>query len=239
MILVYSVVPNGYAPFKINKENNMLQMNLSALLQKYNKIKRKGIIHVGGNIGEEIPLYKELSFQKILIFEPILSSFNSIPNESGVYKINCAVGDTEGKIMMNVSRYKESNGTIKIGESSSILTPKIHLTAYSGVEFLEKQEVDLITLDNWFRKTTLGISPTDFSCMVMDVQGYESWVVRGATNLLDNIEVIYSEVANTEIYENNTHIANLDDQLARHGFVRKEYFLDPAGSGEAIYIKEI
>lgn len=217
----------------------MLHMDFNSLLEKYGITKRNGIIHVGGNRGEEIPQYKDLGFQRILVFEPMKHSFDVIPNESGVYKINAAVGDTNGKIKMYVSELTNPDGSLNIGESASILKPKKHLTAYSHVKFYsETQEVDIVSLDSWFLTTSTGLSPTDFSCMVLDVQGYEAQVILGAQDLMKNIDCVYAEIAITEIYENNTHAYYLQDLLLEHGFVMREYWLDLHGSGEAIFVRK-
>ena len=217
----------------------MLHMNFNSLLNKYNITKRNGIIHVGGNTGEEIPEYKDLGFQRILVFEPLRHSFDKISNESGVYKVNCAVGDTNGKINMHISELTNPDGSLNIGESASILKPKNHLVAYPAVKFYPTtHEVDIVTLDTWFLNTSTGLRPTDFSCIVLDVQGYEAQVIIGAKDILKNVDCVYAEIATTEIYEGNTHVNQLNFLLKQYGFVMREHWLDPHGSGEAFYTKE-
>ena len=208
----------------------MLHMDFRGLLSKYNKTKRDGIIHIGAHIGEEINFYKELGFAKILLFEPLHEPFAKIPSSEGVYKVNAAVGSTNRKAKMYVANN---------GESSSILKPQHHLVAHPEVLFLDEQEeVDLITLDDWFANNTMNLSINDFSYLIMDAQGYEGKIVQGARETLKRIEVVYSEVSVKNLYEENTQMSYLDYQLNIFGLNRKEHWISFSGGGEAIYIKE-
>lgn len=213
-------------------------MDFKTIISEYGITDRNGIIHVGANIGEEIPLYKDLEFQRILLFEPIKESYDKIPNDSGVYKVNLAVGETTKTIDFYVSEYTKPNGELIFGESSSALRPKEHLNFYTGVKFTSNRKVNMTSLDEWFLQTNTGLRPTDFSCLVLDTQGYEGWVLQGAKNLLKTVKVIYTEVSTSELYENNTSLGYLDHTLKNKGFVRKQYWLDTHGSGEAIYISQ-
>jgi len=216
----------------------MLRMDLEMFLNSFNKHKRNGIIHVGGHHGQEIPLYNHLGFQRILIFEPLEDAWKKIPVESNVYKIKAAVGDKTGKATMHVNRVLDHDGKVVVGESSSLLKPKNHLVAFPDVHFSSiTEEVDVVTLDRWFLTTTNGLQPTDFSCLILDAQGYEDRIILGAESLLKNIDVVYSEIAITELYENNAKLDTLDSLLYNHGFKRIHHWLYQHGCGEAIYIK--
>ena len=207
----------------------MLHMDFKNLLLKYNKTKRDGIIHIGAHLGEEIDFYKELGFTKILLFEPQHKPFEKIPSSKGVYKVNAAVGSVNKKVKMYVAQN---------GESSSILKPQHHLIAHPDVLFLDEQEeVDLVTLDDWFANNTMNLSADDFSYLVMDAQGYEGKIVEGAKEILKRMEVVYSEVSVNNLYEENTLMDYLDSQLKIFGLHRKEHWISFSGGGEAIYIK--
>jgi len=66
-------------------------ISLFNLVNKYNLLQNiKGVIHVGGHIGEEVPLYLEYNWN-VMIFEPQLKCFDLIPNHAKVLKYNCAL----------------------------------------------------------------------------------------------------------------------------------------------------
>lgn len=68
-------------------------IDLEEIIKKYN-LNLRGVIHVGGHVGEEIKLYKKHT-DKIHIFEPLEECFNKIPN--GVNKYLCALGSKNQK----------------------------------------------------------------------------------------------------------------------------------------------
>lgn len=207
----------------------MLHMDFKEFLSKYNKQNRNGVIHIGAHVGEEIDFYKELGFEKVLLFEPQHVAFSKIPEGEGVYKVNAALGNMNGTVSMHVA----DNGM-----SSSILKPMHHLVAHPHVKFEGKEDVAVYRLDDWFVGNNFELKPEDFSCMVMDAQGYEGRVVLGAVNTMKHMDVVYSEVSVKDLYEENTNMNYLDYLLSSHGLVRKETWISFSGSGEAIYIKE-
>jgi len=207
----------------------MLHMDFENLLNKYGKHNRNGIIHVGAHIGEEVDLYKKLGFEKVLLFEPLKIPFSQIPPSDGVYKVNCALGSTNESMRMFVaSNY----------ESSSLLVPKVHLTAHPTIKFSEEETVTVKRLDDWFIDNEFSLSSNEFSCMVLDTQGYEGRVISGAENALNSIEVIYTEISTTDMYQENTRIDYLDYRLKSYNLSRKETWVAWDGGGEAIYVKE-
>ncbi len=187
------------------------------LVNKYN-IVLKGVIHVGGHVGEEIPLYKKQT-NNIHIFEPLEECFTKI--DSTVQKYNVALGSKSQKLPFNIA----SNN-----QSSSFLTPKTHLTEHKNVIF-NKDNVRLIqinTLDSYEIK--------DCNFLNLDVQGYELEVLKGATNTLKSIDYIYTEINVKELYENCVQLNELDEFLK--DYTRAETKLTGAGWGEALYIKK-
>jgi len=187
------------------------------IVNKYNII-LKGVIHVGGHVGEEIPLYKKQT-NNIHIFEPLKECFDQIDNS--VQKYNVALGSTTKTLPFNIA----SNH-----QSSSFLTPKTHLEAHSDVIF-NKDNVRLIqinTLDSYEIK--------DCNFLNLDVQGYELEVLKGATNTLKSIDYIYTEINVKELYENCVQLNELDEFLK--DYTRVETKITGWGWGDALYIKK-
>ena len=85
----------------------------------------KGIIHVGGHVGEEIPVYQKYT-NNIYIFEPQKDCFDKITND--VNKFNCALGHEEGEFVMYLADNKQS---------SSLMEPKTHLQEHPTVLFTD------------------------------------------------------------------------------------------------------
>lgn len=177
----------------------------------------KGVIHVGGHIGEEIPDYLEYT-NNIHIFEPIKECFDKIPNT--VNKYNCAIGDIDGYFFLNVANNNQS---------SSLLKPKEHLRQHPDVLFTYQVEVPVKVLDSF--------EINDCNFLNMDVQGYELHVLNGAKNTLKNIDMIYTEINMGELYEGNCLVSELDDFLNNYSFKRVWSFDTGHKWGDALYVK--
>jgi len=177
----------------------------------------KGIIHVGGHIGEEIPSYLEYT-NNIHIFEPIKECFDQIPDI--VNKYNCALGDIEGDFTFNVA----SNN-----QSSSLLNPKKHLEQHPEVLFTHQIKIPVKLLDSF--------SINDCNFLNMDVQGYEMHVLNGATDTIKHIDMIYTEINMDELYEGNCLIGDLDAFLNERSFKRVWHFDTGRKWGDALYVR--
>lgn len=209
----------------------MLHMDFKTLLEKYGCTDRRGIIHIGGHIGEEIPLYKELGFEKILTFEPLSVPFSQIPNGEGIYNEQYAIGSENKKVEMFVANNYQS---------SSILQPITHLIYHPSIVFEEKEMVNVISLDWYFQNNNYNFKVDDFAVMVIDAQGYEGEVIAGAENTLNHMKVVYSEINAGELYKGCIHISKLDEILkSKYLLSRKETLYNQiTAEGEAIYVRE-
>jgi FkbM family methyltransferase len=192
-----------------------MMFDYNDIVQKYN-VKLKGVIHIGGHVGEEIPLYKQQT-NNIHIFEPLKECFDQIDNT--VNKYNIALGSNKGVLQFNVANNHQS---------SSFLKPKTHLTEHTWVTFNHTRFIQIDTLDSY------GI--TDCNLLNIDVQGYELEVLKGAINTLTHVDYILTEVNEKELYENCAQLNELDSFLA--DFTRVETTMTNHGWGDAFYIRK-
>jgi FkbM family methyltransferase len=200
--------------------------NFNDLDTKYN-FNIKGVIHIGGHHGQEYDLYKTLNVP-ILFFEPITNSFNilknKINNDLNVLAFQCALGNENKTISMNVEIANN-------GQSSSILKPKKHLEQYPHITFDFIEEVSM------FRLEDLDIDFSKYNFINIDVQGYELEVFKGTNTVLKNIDYIISEINRDEVYENCPHVDDLDKYLSQFNFKRVETNWAGDTWGDALYIK--
>jgi FkbM family methyltransferase len=204
-------------------------MSLSSIKNKY-KIDITGLIHVGGHIGEEVSDYYIKGIDNIVIFEPLLQSFVQLESEVAKYQfkkiklINKALGSKNKQIEMNVCNQD--------GLCSSLLNPKHVLEQYPHIKFPNKQLVDMITMDSIIEENH------NYNFLNMDTQGYELEVLKGSKKTLKKINFVYTEVNNTEVYENNALIEDIDKFLEKYNMVRVETDWMGTTWGDAFYIKK-
>jgi hypothetical protein len=90
------------------------------------------------------------------------------------------------------------------------------------------------------RSTTLatllssqGIDPAEYGALVMDTQGSELLVLKGAEPILKNFRYIKTEVADFEAYQGCCQLTDLDVLLTSHGFreISRRAFAKRAAGG--------
>lgn len=185
-----------------------------------------GIIQIGAHIGQEIPALLSIT-PKVIAIEPQRAVFEQLYRNvhlnQRVIPINCALGSANGEAIMNV---EETNQSM----SSSLLKPKIHLTQYPHITFSKQETVRVFTLDSLMQDST-------YNMLMMDVQGYELEVLKGAAKYLNNIEYIYTEVNRAEVYEGCPMVEDLDAFLSNYNLTRVHTSWDGQTWGDAMYVR--
>ena len=219
------VVPQNYKKitgiFHPVKNNDYISEshNYNSNIIKYN-MKINGVIHVGGNVGEEIPQYRQQT-NNIHMFEPLKECFDQIDNS--INKYNVGLGSKKCTLEFNIAINKQS---------SSFLKPKLHLEKHSWVTFNEpKRLIHIDTLDSY--------NIVDCNFLHMDTQGYELEILKGSEETLKYIDYIYTEINIMELYENCVQLEELDEYLKSKNFIRTELILTGYGAGDALYIKKL
>lgn len=190
-----------------------------------NKKNITGVIQVGANIGQELPLITKFT-ENIYLFEPLAKVFEELKKNSSNYKnvkiFNYALGEKEETSIIHIAN---SNNSV----SSSILKPSLHLHYFPEIKFETSEEINIKRFDN-----------IDFqfyaNFLILDVQGYELKVIKGFGDIINDIDFIYTEVSIEEMYENNILIEELDHELNELGFLRTNTkFASNKPQGDALY----
>lgn len=189
-----------------------------------------GILHVGAHYGQEIPDYMKAGVEKVVCFEPCRDAFAQLKAAYGHYPkhitlINMGCGVKRETLVMHTSADNQ-------GQSNSLLKPALHTTQYPGIRFTGREKVEIDKLDSIAESH-------DFSgcnMLVMDVQGYEAHVLRGARETLKHIDYIYTEVNRDELYEGCARVGDLIAYLSDFEMVMVNW----AGGtwGDALFIRK-
>lgn len=206
-------------------------INVGDILMNYYKLKIKGVLHIGAHIGEEYECYYRHKISNIIFFEPLPHIFKDLKKklDGKAILINLALGNDNTLINMYVDQ-------ANMGASSSILKPKLHLEILPEITFNEIVEVNMVKLDDFSKLNRDLKIEEDYNLIVIDVQGYELEVFKGARDTLRNIDYIFAEINKDELYEGCVLVDELDDFLREFGFKRAKTIWEGL-SGNAIYIK--
>lgn len=183
----------------------------------------KGVIHVGANSGDEISAYRNLGMKWIAFFEPQPRPFRKLCGKLAQNEVafNCAISTSNG--------FKEMFLASNSGHSSSFYRPKKHLVQYPHVRF-ERNAM--------FPVRRLSDVPLDFDkfdLLVIDVQGAELDVLRGAEAVLSSIETLICEVSRDELYEDAVLFDDLQAWLNTVGFDCREICWRTRTWGDALF----
>lgn len=216
--------------------------DLKDLIRKYN-LKLNGVIQVGAHFFEEWQCWIDLGLHHKIMFEADKSNFDEglrINGRNDCVWLEClALGNENRMIEINVEQRNN-------GQSNTILEPAQCLTDYPDIVYTGKKTVEMIRLDDYTKRTGNNITPMNF--LVIDVEGYELEVLKGAVETLKHIDYILTEVSCEERYKGQALISydkevypnspDLDEWLGQYGFKRVETTMAGVNWGDALYIKE-
>lgn len=187
-----------------------------------------GIIQVGANTGQELPVFKKYT-NNIILIEPLQQLCNvltAICPECMVVPYAVGLEDT------NLDYYLSSNN----GESSSLLKPKNHTIVYPGITFRNMGKVPVRKVDTLIEQ--YGDKFNTCNVLMSDTQGYDLEVVKSFGTKITQFELIYLEFINNGLYEDETNnIPSISEYLNQFNYTLFEIDGDVNGSGNVVYYK--
>ena len=195
------------------------------LVQNYN-ISPQSILHVGAHLGEESQDYDKYFSVPVLWIEAqshlCLELKKRLKASTNTVVEACVLDKDNEFLSFNVS----SNS-----QSSSLLDFGTHSISYPGVLVTEKVRVKTQRLDTILQ----GRDTPDF--INIDIQGVELKAIKSLGGLINQVQVIYTEVNKRQVYEKCDLIKDIDSYLKKYGFrriaTRWEF---KAGWGDALYV---
>lgn len=187
-----------------------------------------GIIHVGAHIGQEHQDYKKTFGESLKThwFEPLPKMYDELVKnlsyDENAKTYNIALGEKQCTKTIYIDN---ENG----GQSSSILKPAKHKEIFSHINFNEELEIEIACLDDF--------KIEDSNMLVLDVQGNEHNVLKGATKTLRMIDYVFTEFNTVEMYEGCPTLDELDNILKSFGFEREQTWYTNDHWGDAFYIR--
>lgn len=187
-----------------------------------------GVIHVGANTGQGRIRYEKRGLRVVWI-EPIPEVFATLeenlrpfPRQTALRYLVADRDDVE-------HTFHIANNA---GKSSSILELKLHKDVYPEVAYERSVTMRSITLASLLEREK--IAAADYDALVMDVQGAELLVLKGAAPILGSFKFIKTEVAEFESYAGCCQPKDIDAFVRPYGFreiARNRFAEHPHGGG--------
>lgn len=192
----------------------------------------RGAIHVGANIGEERFWYEAMGFTSVLWFEPNKAIFSQLSKNikpfGNQFAFNIGIHDLLKRAILHISNND--------GQSSSLLQLGTHAIYHPDVKYVDEYEIELNRLDYFLEDNEFDIK--DFNFINIDVQGTELHVLRSVGDQLGELDYIYLEVNDEEVYKECALLSQIDNYLDYYNFIRIKTKITKAHWGDALYVKE-
>ena len=175
----------------------------------------RGIVHVGASTGQERLHYQARGLDVLWVeaipevFERLAQNIAGLPKQQAFQAL---VSDSDGDAK---TFFVSSNE----GMSSSYLPPKQHKEVWPQVTFEQTLSLTTTRLDTLFERERLDHNRYDG--MVLDTQGSELSVLKGAGYLLRRFRFILVEAADFESYEGCCQVSELREFMMDNGFKEK------------------
>ncbi len=188
--------------------------------------KISGVIHVGANLGQEIKLYAQYGLFVVWIepipdvFEKLQSNLNGIPKQIAIKGLVTDIDNVEYHFHL------ASNN----GASSSILEFNLHQDVWPDITYERTIKLYSQTLPFLLKSNNVNLSKYDM--LIVDTQGSELLVLKGAIPILHHFSYIQTEVADFEAYKGCCQVKDVQLFLGQQGFKeisRHRFAIHPDG----------
>ncbi len=194
------------------------------------------VLDVGANTGQyAMELRNDLKFRgDIVSFEPLSSAFKQLErNARSDHRwrtLNCALGDTEGTTEINISNNSYSSSILD-------MLPK-HVESAPDSVYGGRETIVIRKLDSIFESIC---APDSKIYLKMDVQGFESKVIKGAENALRRIGTVQLEMSLAPLYEGEFQFGEMHDLMLAKGYhlVSLEPGFSDKGTGQMLQVDGI
>lgn len=192
-------------------------LNSTILGQRNQIMRHEGInlvFDIGANVGQfgnELRLYDYQG--EILSFEP----------QSGAYQQLRVAAAADAKWQVYNYAFGEVPGTTTINLSqnshSSSLLPMLaaHLESAPESAYIGKEEIEVRTLNDFWQEHSTAYRNRTIMLKI-DVQGFEKYVLAGATSFLPRVSLIQLEMSLVELYNDEMLYQDMMAYLKSFGF---------------------
>ena len=170
----------------------------------------KGVLHIGAHTGQEADYYANLDVKVMWIeadpqiYSILLKKLANYPKQKAI----CAlIGSTNKKRV----KFKISSND---GLSSSIFNFGNEVY-FKNLEMINLKYLNMKRLDSCLSKKTI----LNYPHWVIDVQGAELEVLKGAGKLLDGCYSLQVEVTSRNLYQSGARFNQVHAFLKKHGFI--------------------
>jgi FkbM family methyltransferase len=207
----------------------LINCNIIKTILEYYNINIRGIIHIGAHECEEKEAYNTVF--NIMDNNIIWIDGNNEKVEEnkrkGIENVYCAILDEDNKdVEFHITNNTQASGILTLNHEDGyyreiVVNKTIKSKSEKLSTFIKRIDRDASNYNFWN----------------LDIQGSELFVLRGSKELLDNCDVIYTEVNSQQVYNNCGLVNQIDELLSEYGFKRVHTIWTEKNWGDALYVK--
>lgn len=189
------------------------------------------LAHVGANDGQEIEAYLAAGIRALFLFEPLAEPFARLETRCAAlgdaatfHLYRTALGEAVGEAAMHVAGGAAA--------ASSLLRPAMSRRDRQRLGFEARTETVPVQ-----RLDAIAALADGVDLLVVDVQGFELPVLRGAGALLDRIPFVICELNREPTYEGSATVADVDALMEARGFRRMATHWPSRNWGDGLYVR--
>ena len=198
------------------------------------------VVDIGANTGQFATEIKEwLPEVKIYSFEPIGDVYKQLLNNTSAFRnitaYNMALGAQNGTLDMQRNEFTAASSLLSLTDSAK--------ETYAFACKTVPEQIQIRTLDSMVANGQVEIDSN--SLIKIDVQGYESEVLKGGREAISLANIIICEVCFIELYKGQAVFRDLVAQVEALGFeLRALWDIDMSGVdgfpifGDAIFFRK-
>jgi len=170
-------------------------------------------LDVGANTGQTGLALRKAGYRgRIASFEPIAECYQKLAAAAAQDRLwqvrHTGVGATDGRARIGVS---ENFFSSSILEATDAL-----IAIHDPIRYTRHEEIALTRLDTVFDEIA---GPDDIVHLKIDTQGFERFVIEGATGVLERIGSVRMEVAVSEVYKGEMILPEAITMMSDLGYV--------------------
>lgn len=189
---------------------------MSRLVNEKVLSKISGVIHVGANIGQERDYYAKYDLD-VLWIEPNVEAFQELQRNIADFPKQKArqalLTDQDGlEYLLHITSGK--------GQCSSLFDWAKHKDFYPEIDYVKDLVISSLTLDTLVVLENIDLSLFQF--MVLDTEGADLLILKGATKTLSNLRFVEVETSPLELRKDCCLENQVIEYLISQGFEEKE-----------------
>lgn len=221
--------PEPIDPAPSKPQEKVTQLHALKLLAMYD-LHPRSILHIGAHVGQEAPFYRTRGVERAVFVEPVPATFErlqkNLKHQPEYRAVRALCSDVTGEeVEFNVSSNE--------GGSSSMLGLGNHANLYPQIDYVETLKLKTVTADDLVAECCPG---EDFELVVLDTQGAEMHVLRGAANVLRGAKALWIEVSEDPLYKGGCTFDEVTAYVRQFDFRLRHVQINPQGWGDALYV---